>query len=390
MTDEEYFSNTAFCPLPWTSFFIWPTGEIETCCTSSNKLGNFNNEKVSDMLSSKKYIKIKSDMRAGIAPAGCASCQPQKGIDSENFNFNRTLRYDFLTTLQDTDKSIYDTDEGFEFRYADLRFRNTCNFACVYCGPGFSSLWAQELNQASKVNNEKIQQLLDFFNANVHTLKVLYLAGGEPLMIKENEAILQKLLEVNPDCEIRVNTNLSVIENNKIFDLLLQFKNCKWRISVDDSEDRFGYIRHPGNWETFYKNLMFLKSKVSVYDISFSMVYLALNAKTIFDTIALLEKDGFPRYQFDIFYIHSGIQGAALDPRNLPTNYLKEVLEVIDNNQGEHDRFNQNLDFIKSCLENVSTQNSENHLINELTRIDQRRNLDSQTIFSDIYRYCNQ
>jgi hypothetical protein len=52
-----------------------------------------------------------------------------------------------------------------------------------------------------------------------------------------------------------------IIGDNQIFEQLLKFKNCSWRISAEDSHKKFEYIRYGGNWDTFYENLLFLKSK---------------------------------------------------------------------------------------------------------------------------------
>ena len=32
--------NDKFCPAPWLSFYVDPSGNIENCCVSRNKLGN--------------------------------------------------------------------------------------------------------------------------------------------------------------------------------------------------------------------------------------------------------------------------------------------------------------------------------------------------------------
>lgn len=229
MTDHEYFNNKAFCPLPWTSYFVWPTGRVENCCVSDNNFGSLHNDSIESLLSSSSYIKIKKEMLEGTVPAGCNACHPDQVNQNVSFDYTNTLRYHHLTTFQNFDKSIYDDPQKFDYRYADLRVRNTCNFACVTCSPELSSTWAAELNQQNKqitIDNFNISSLIEHFINNAENLKVVYLAGGEPLLIKENLILLEKLYQVNPDCEVRVNTNLSQIKNNKIFDLLIKFKNC--------------------------------------------------------------------------------------------------------------------------------------------------------------------
>ena len=79
---------------------------------------------------------------------------------------------------------------------------------CVF-GPLYSSKWAMEMGVKVPKDREKIAKLKEYVYANINTLENVYLAGGEPLLMKENKDFLDKLYEANPDCTIRVNTNLS-------------------------------------------------------------------------------------------------------------------------------------------------------------------------------------
>ena len=391
MSYSEYSTNKQFCPIPWTSVYIWPGGEVENCCQSENKLGNIQNSTIDEILNSPKVIKIKSDMLNGIAPAGCKKCYPSaSSYDKEDFNYNITARAHYLNDFQEFDKTLYVDPNNFEYRYADLRFRNTCNFACVYCGPQCSSSWSSELNLIHKISDEKINHTYDYFLKNIHNLKIVYLAGGEPLLIKENLALLEELYKVNPNCSIRVNTNLSIIKNNQIFNQLIKFKNCSWRISAEDTHEKFEYIRYGGNWDTFYKNVVFLKSITD--HISFTGVYTALNAKSMFNFVKVLEDIGFRKDQFDAYFVNGGHyldNGMSVDPRLLPDEYLKDVINTIESELSGIERYDNNLQFILKCLKNNIPNKDSKKLFSFMETLDQRRNLDSRKVFPDIYEYCN-
>ena len=416
MTENEYHNTKEFCPIPWTSFFIWPDGRVESCCQSKNELGNLNDSKINQILVGKKNVLIKNEMLLGTQVAGCQACYPHdQTIKSEDFNYKRTMRYDFLELLENYDKTLYSDTNAFEYRYADLRFRTTCNYACVYCTPYYSSLWSEELKEPFGLDKSKVEELVNFYLENISTLKSLYMAGGEPLLIKENLIILEALAKENLDCNISINTNLSQIENNKIFDALLKFNNCHWIVSVDDIEERYNYIRYPGNWELFFKNLLTLREKVGTHKISFSMVYSALNAQTIFEAIDYLVAEGFQKSSFDIYYVNNGRaegisdRALALDPRNLSQNYINNTIELIKKNlfteeqikiDKSKERFNNQCNAIISFLNNKSSftntlttwhsdpmnQQYKNILLKELEILDKRRCLNSQSIFPNIYQ----
>lgn len=391
MSYSEYSTNKQFCPLPWTSLYVWPGGEVENCCHSSNKLGNIQNSTMEEILNSPKVIQIKSDMLNGIAPDGCKKCYPNpSSYDQEDFNYAATARVHYLRDLDPYDKTLYTDPNNFEYRYADLRFRNTCNFACVYCGPQCSSSWSSELGEVYKISDEKIDHTYDYFLKNLQHIKILYLAGGEPLLIKENLVLLEELYKINPDCTIRVNTNLSMIKDNRIFDQLIKFKNCSWRISAEDSHEKFEYIRYGGNWDTFHENLLLLKSITN--HISFSGVYTALNAKSMFNFVRLLESIGFRKDQFDAYFVNGGHyldNGMSVDARLLPDEYLNDVIKIVESEFSGLERYDNNLKFILDCLKNNIPNKDPKKLFNFMQTLDKRRNLDSRKVFPDIYEYCN-
>ena len=386
MNHNDYWNNDAFCPMPWGAIYVDPAGSVDHCCISSNYLGNVNKHTVETIVGNKKNITIKSEMLAGKKSTGCYKCYSPDGSPGADYLRNSQLR-EFETWLPDF--SIYDNPENFQLQYADLRMRNTCNYACVYCGPGFSSTWASELGQFVNTNNTSIDSVLEFFYNNITTIKKVYLAGGEPLLIKENEQLLERLLEVNPDCSLLVNTNLSVIKGNRIFDLITKFNNVQWLVSVDDIEQRYNYIRHPGDWNVFSNNLDILnRTTPKKHHIFFNMVYTALNAKSIFNCIRFLLKSGYAKNPgfINLAYVNGGQVPTWLDPRALPKLYLDQVRLILDNYpKTGFARFDTGLEHLKLSLNTPVNIPSGRNLFDELDKLDQRRNLDSKSVFSDIY-----
>jgi molybdenum cofactor biosynthesis enzyme MoaA len=119
---------------------------------------------------------------------------------------------------------------NFDLQTIDVRWTNLCNFACVYCGPEFSSKWANELSiQTAQPTSQQQQDFKEYIFDHVSQLKHVYLAGGEPLLMKENLELLQNL---NPGVSLRINTNLSKTDT-QVFDAICKFKNVHWTVSVE-------------------------------------------------------------------------------------------------------------------------------------------------------------
>jgi MoaA/NifB/PqqE/SkfB family radical SAM enzyme len=366
--------------MPWTSIYVEPDGRTDTCCISHNELGNVKNTDIVDLINSEKNIDIKQSMLDGIKVKGCETCYSQENTNKNAFVLRKNMLAEQFN-LKDT--NIYNDPVAHELKYADLRFRNTCNYACVYCNSKLSSTWAAEQKMFYINDSENINNLVKYFCDHATTLEKVYLAGGEPLLIKENEIILERLLQVNPQCQILVNTNLSVIKNNRIFDLLLKFKHVQWLISAEDMYERYEYIRYPGVWSNFDNNLKFLKANLlPTQEITFNMVYLSLNAKTLFNWIDYLLSLGFKRSVMSVVLYNMGQQLSPYDARVLPKKYINEAIELAKKYVGT-DRVGTQIQSIVDCLS--VPINTRFNLFNQLKHLDQARNLHSEQIFLDIY-----
>ena len=79
----------------------------------------------------------------------------------------------------------------------DVRWNNTCNSSCIYCGPRDSSKWASLLKIENKkplhtTQNENISKFFKQYGANLKTIAMI---GGEPLLLNENISLIDKIPE---------------------------------------------------------------------------------------------------------------------------------------------------------------------------------------------------
>jgi len=223
MDAKKLLKNKSMCTLPWSGFELDPNGDVKNCIISKTKLGNINDTNIKDIMCSKENTRLKASMLKDEMPFNCSGCYLQEKNRSNLSSISSRLYYlkELGTTI---DLNFYDNAENFSLKHVDLRWTNSCNQACVYCGPQYSSKWASELGVKVKSDEEARQEVRDFVFENISGLKNVYLAGGEPMLMKQNYDFLQLLKKKNPDCNIRVNTNLSTTKTG-IFELLCSFKN---------------------------------------------------------------------------------------------------------------------------------------------------------------------
>lgn len=379
MDSKEYLTNKNFCPIPWTGFMYNFDGTVKNCIRNPQPIGNLKDNSIVEILQGERNCLTKHNMYYNKPGTGCDVCYDlEKDTNSFNIISDRIF---YLKELKDVNLNTYKSIDAFNLSTVDIRWNNTCNFACVYCTSEFSSRWATELGQTfDEVPQHRYHQLKNYVFERAEQLKHVYLAGGEPLLMKENFELLTLLKEKNPNVNLRINTNLSKVDT-AIFDLICEFSNVHWIVSVESMEREYEYIRWGGNWQDFLDNLNQIQ-KLN-HKISFNMLHFILNYKSIFDCIKYLKNLGFHNNSF--------IVGALLNPdylniRHLPDSMLQSVEQELQ------DWINQKPGFLlenglKNVLQYIKEPTVKNidYCLTEISKMDQRRNINSRAVFTELY-----
>lgn len=367
--------NESICTLPWHGFALFPNGDVRNCAISNELLGNLHTSDLDDILSNSVSRSVRQDMIDGTKHQRCNTCYRTEDLQNSNPLSKISNRIWYMKVMKNHDLGAYDQTEFVSPQILDLRWRNTCNYRCVYCGPSLSSRWASDRNKSANftIDEHKLAETKKYIFDNIKTIKHVYLAGGEPLLIKENLEVLERLKEHNPNVTIRINTNLSVI-NNKIFKLLVDdFKNTKWTISVDSIEEDYNYIRYPGDWNNFLKNLTYLYSKTK--NINYNMTWSVLNAYSIFDAIDFLQqKFSCPD---SVFVIQPIFEPRTLHISHLSTDVIDDLRSVINKklSQCESSLYKNSLQSMLSYLD-LSCRKNLDRTIKFLNIINKQQGLD--------------
>ena len=316
---KKYFKNKSLCPLPFAGLYIEPSGDVKCCSISKQTLGNIHTQSIEDLINGETVKSIRRDMLEEKFPSNCNECyEKERNFKSINFNQISNRLY-HIGKLGTAPIKLYEDENNFELQQLDVRWRNTCNGACVYCGPELSSRWAVELNDTKRMTKQAMSDSIEYVYDHIDTVKTLYLCGGEPMMMKENVKLVKIIAETRPELDIRINTNLSNL-NNPVYETIKDLPNIHWILSAEASEDRFEYIRYPLSWTNFINNFEVIKKLP--HKISMNMSWNILNSFGIFEFIDLMIENGLHENSFVI--------NPVLDPKyynilNLP----QEVINVI-------------------------------------------------------------
>ena len=294
-------SNSFYCAAPWRGLHINIRGDVKTCCAGNpNMLGNLNTKTITEVLNGPELTQIRTALRQGKTHSYCQNCMDResKGGDSER-TWHNNINEGFDTT-----------QAGTEYEYPtllDIRWNSTCNLSCNYCGPADSSKWAV-LKKIPVNNNTRkyYQDVCDFIQQHNQHVQEVALIGGEPLLLPENE----RLLDVIPaDAVVTVITNLNnPLENNRIFKKLTQRQRVGWSMSFDNIGPRFEYVRSGADWDLQLHNLDL------VQDLMKNIVFNIINPFYEFEIkdsegevvgeVDFMEKDSIPNYGNTVIIKH--------------------------------------------------------------------------------------
>jgi len=367
-----------FCVIPWTGFELEPDGKVKNCIISTEVIGDTHKQDIEDIIAGNP---LREKMLAGEYPSNCNGCYLQEKNLKQNFDSISSRVYYTKQLANKITPGLLDKADNFELKHVDLRWSNACNQACVYCGPEYSSKWAQELGEKIPKNKTSLDRVKKYVYDRIDGLENVYLAGGEPLLMKENKQFLDLLYDKNPKATIRVNTNLSKTETG-VFEKVCKFENVHWTVSVETIEEQYEYVRHHGNWKDFLKNLEIIKDLG--HKITFNMLYFILNHKSIFSTVEYFQQLGFHNNS----YVIGPLYGPSwLNVLNLPKNVLDRCRQELKNQiDKKHGFLLQNS--WQNCLRYLTdTEFSANIelTLNEIKKMDVRRNIDSRTVFPEFY-----
>jgi len=375
MTPKDMLTNPYFCPMPWTGLMYNFDGEVKNCIRSAGALGNIQEQSIDEILIGNNQSR-QNNILSQTPVASCHTCYDiEQGKRSFDVISDRKF---YIRELKQVPMDTYKLN-SFDLQTIDIRWTNLCNFACVYCCPEFSSKWTSELNVTHEVPNEAQQgKFKQYIFDNAARLKHVYLAGGEPLLMREN---LELLALLDPEVNLRINTNLSKVDT-RVFDRICEFKNVHWIVSAESMGAEFEYIRYGGKWQDFLDNLMHIKGLK--HKITFNMLYFLLNHQSLFDTVEYFQNLGFHN---NAFVIGALLRPDYLNIRHLPydvLNYIKQILiDKINERPGYllEDSYQNLLAYIQQPIEQNLPESFE-----QLSILDKRRDLNSEEIFIDLYK----
>jgi organic radical activating enzyme len=296
------------CLLKWNWSTIYFQSGTTASCHRTQKYSidpdNFNDfHNLPDKVNARKL------MLDGKWPgAGCQYC---KTIEDAGGISDRIFQVQQLSDSQLVPPELYSDNTAVNISptILEVYFKNTCNMACVYCGPHFSSRWEDEnrkygsphdesadafsitVNQQNVHYKKMVNDLWNFLKINNNAKKIqrYHILGGEPFLLEElDQSIAFWAQYGHPDLQFSIVSNLNIPHTLfqkylKKFELLADKKKI-WRLQLTASLDCWGdeqeYIRYGLDLGLWKKNFNLLLNKPWIYP-SINSAISALSIKSL-------------------------------------------------------------------------------------------------------------
>jgi hypothetical protein len=432
--------SPTFCGAKWYNATIWLGSGMTTSCHHPlphkvDPVAVESNPKLLHNTPEKK--EQRRQMQCGERPAGCEYCWKIEDM-GPNFISDRIYKSKIYTNeeLQDARNSPHDSDVN--LRTLEIAFDRTCNFACSYCNPAFSSTWVKDLktngsyqglvsdgrNHFTHVHsssqlygvedrNPYVEAFFKWWETDLHsTLRELRVTGGEPTM----SADLWRLIDwfkANADksqTKLAINSNLG--GKPEFIDRLIDARSYLPSLDVYTSCEAIGapaeYIRDGLDWNYWWENICKLsEAGVGTHCM---MTINALCLETLPDLIEkILQARKLLGNEFAVFSLNilrfPSFQSALVLPLDIRNRYADRLEELYKrwapkylNRSTPMHQFEQGqLERLVTYLRTVETPHSEAFEMPKLhndfkkfySQYDVRRNKNFTETFPELAEWYN-
>jgi hypothetical protein len=429
--------SESFCAAKWYNATIWlGSGQTTSCHHPPAHLVDKDKVSINPRLlhntDQKKADRAK--MQAGERPAGCEYCWKieDMGRDAVSDRVYKSKIYP-ITTL----KEAYETppDQDVNLRTLEIAFDRTCQFACSYCNPAFSSTWVNDIRKHGAYEhlvsdgrnhfththdssqlyrfgetNPYVEAFFKWWETDLHrTLQELRITGGEPLMSGETWKLIDwfKTNKNKSSTRLAINSNLGMdrIKLQEFIERVQDIPHLEIYTSMESVDQQAEYIRDGLDYDLWMHNVQELLEHDHIKAVHCMCTINALCLEQLPDLLYQLLKlkqvYGRERVSFTLNILRfPSFQSALVLPEHIRTGYrvvLEEWLYRNRNNPCLHEHEINHTQRLIDYLDVVKTPHSDAFeqpkLLNDFkqfyTQYDQRRGKDFVTAFPQLKEWYN-
>lgn len=238
-------------------------------------------------------------MLAGEQPPACDSCWRYENLGLTSDRTRKSLSFTEHLKAEDYKNPNY----IFKPKALELAFNNTCNLACSYCSPQFSTSWINDIRvngvyTGIKTDDRRhyqkdmaeLEEMIkpphmelfwSWFETVMEGLESIRVSGGEPLMHEEVFRLFAMMTRINPNIETVIHSNLcqKPVVMDRFFEKIKGLNNLRMNISNESAGETAEFIREGMIYSEWLTNIERLgNSTVKEFSISTTVSAIALQS----------------------------------------------------------------------------------------------------------------
>jgi hypothetical protein len=369
--------SESFCAAKWLNATIWLGNGQTTSChhplghaidvneleTNPTAIHNTTHKKL-----------MRKMMQEGVRPQECEYCWKIEDIGRNNIS-DRVYK---TVIYHDTDvNAVADADwqANTMLKTLEISFDRTCNFACSYCNPSFSTTWVNDIKKFGPYRNINGDARSHFINIADHAkpipddenpytkafwkwweapngladnLEEIRITGGEPLMstgvwklfdwFKNNTDRSDPKNRPNNEV-LRYAINSNLVPKDDLMDKLIEYSHFVPHLEIYTSNESVGahseYIRDGMNYDKWLYNLRRLHTEGNVKQTHVMMTVNSLCLASIvefMDQILQFKKvhdTVYPTMSLNILRFPT-FQSCAMLPTSIRQQYKDKIHSWLD------------------------------------------------------------
>ncbi len=281
--------SASFCAAKWYNATIWLGSGMTTSCHHPLP-HKINLEEIkknpSAIHNTREKKEQRRQMQCGERPSGCEYCWKIEDIGRNSIS-DRVYKSKIYTDNELDVAYQSDPNQDVNLRTLEIAFDRTCNFACSYCNPAFSTTWARDIKQGGAYTdmttdgrnhfthshesaepykkdetNPYVEAFYKWWETDLHkSLEELRITGGEPMMSPNLWRLLDWIEtqgeKMRPGMRLAINSNLGAKQDiiDKFKQKLKNFDNFHLYTSNESTFGQAEYIRDGLNYNQWHDNM---------------------------------------------------------------------------------------------------------------------------------------
>jgi organic radical activating enzyme len=429
--------SESLCLAKWYNATIWLGSGMTTSChhppahlVEVDKLQT--NPKLLHNTDQKKNDRAM--MQRGERPPGCEYCWKieDMGTDAVSDRVYKSKIYADADLIVAKNLPV---DEDVDLKTLEIAFDRTCQFACSYCNPAFSSTWVKDIRTRGPYQNlisdgrnhftheHDSAQLYKFGETNPYvdaffrwwetdlhrTLTELRITGGEPLMSGYTWKLLDwfKQNRGKSTARLAINSNLGM-QSDDVLKLLDRATDVELDLytSNESLQGHAEYIRDGLEWNQWMRNMIMLCESGRLRGLHVMCTINALCLESLpefLDQLVDWKKlygQDFPNFTLNILRFPS-FQSPLVLPEDIKTLHKNRLVDWLNTHQNQDYLHQHEINHVLRLidyLDVVKTPHSDSFEMPKLhndfkqfySQYDQRRQKDFRSTFPGLKDWYDQ